>query len=217
MVKKYLITVGKIVSFSFMVVFVILIFHFLYNEGDKPLAIGCLSVAIASLSIFLGICSEKRMWTLTESHYNAQYSDLNTRRLELREKLLAYQAKLRDGSTRAQLRNDEIGYGIFHSFSIWKCLRNLKSIIGLKEYLDSGQQGEVIHEIDCLFQDLGDGKDQFGINLDDNYKGQVQSIYNLVSEFSIFNNDAGRVRRMQDNLGFLRDEGPNHVTHFQRE
>ena len=94
MVSKYLITTGKIISVSFFIIFIILTFYYLYNDGNKTLALGCLSVAIASLSVFLGVCSEKRMWALIKSDYNSQYSDLNTRRLELREKLIKYQEKL---------------------------------------------------------------------------------------------------------------------------
>jgi hypothetical protein len=86
----------------------------------------------------------------------------------------------------------------------------------LREYLDSGKHNEVIHEIDCLFQDLGDGKVQFGITLDENYKRQIQSMYELLSEFPVFTNTSGRVLRIQDNYRFLRDEGPNQVTHFSK-
>ena len=214
MVSRYILKIGKIISFIVMWIFIVLTFYFLYIEKDRPLSIGCLSVAIACLSVFIAICSEKRMRALTDSDYNGQYSDLNTRRLELREKLIKYKSKQALGATRTQLLQDETDYCIYHSFSIWKCLRYLKSIVSLNEFLSPEQRGEVIHEIDCLYQDLGDGKAKFNITIDNNYKEQCQKMYELISEFDIFNADTIRVQRMQNNLGFLRDAGPNNVVHF---
>ena len=83
-----------------------------------------------------------------------------------------------------------------------------------QEFFKTTQKEQLIHEIDCLLIDFGNGKQAFNILIDDNYKQQLQRMYDLISEIDIFNNNRERVQKLQHNLGFLKDEGPTTVQDF---
>ena len=86
--------------------------------------------------------------------------------------------------------------------------------MNFQEFFKRKQKEDLIHEIDCLFIDFGNGKTAFNIAISNEYKRQLQWLYNLISEIDIFNNNMERVNRLQHNLGYLKGEGPTTVQGF---
>jgi len=91
-----------------------------------------------------------------------------------------------------------------HSFTIWKTLTYLKKIFLYKEQLEKDEKEQIIHQIDCLFIDLGLGKGFFDFTILENYQRNLQSMYKLISSLDIFEKDTERVKRIQDNLDYLK-------------
>jgi len=91
-----------------------------------------------------------------------------------------------------------------HSFTIWKSLTYLNRAFFYKKQFGKKEKGALTHQIDCLFIDLGEGKGYFGIDIIPEYQKHLQMVYDKVSSLDIFEKDAKRKKRMQDNLNLLK-------------
>ena len=209
-----IIKIIKSVILLFLLIFTASTLYYIFYEFELTYAIGLLSVSIAILSIFLAYCSDRRMKVLTKAAYNSNYSAFNERRLDLREKLEKYQSLVNSGANRQQIQQAKNDYLIFHSFSIWRCYKLLRDALDFQEFFDRAEKNQLIHEVDCLFMDLGNGKLTLSIIILDNYKKQLQNMYELISGIDIFNEDEERAQRIEYNLAFLKDEGATTVIGF---
>ncbi|MCK4364441.1 MAG: hypothetical protein KAW45_00135 [Thermoplasmatales archaeon] len=91
-----------------------------------------------------------------------------------------------------------------HSFAIWKSLTYLDRAFFYKKQFGKKEKEQIIHQIDCLFIDLGLGKGYFDIDIMPEYQKQLQMMYDKASSLDIFGKDTIRKKRMQVNLDFLK-------------
>ncbi|EMR74745.1 hypothetical protein MBGDF03_01153, partial [Thermoplasmatales archaeon SCGC AB-540-F20] len=82
----------------------------------------------------------------------------------------------------------------------------INKIFIFEGHLLKREKRSLIHEIDCLFFDLIDGKVFFRIPIGDNYKNQLQQSYNQIASLDVFKEKPNRVERMNTNLKFLKDD-----------
>lgn len=176
---------------------------------------GSILISIGIASIVIGISRKSEMMTkaIADSSLLETIGVFEDRRLGIRERFKKIQEKTKiiknysKNSTELQL--DLLDYTIYYSFSIWKCKTYLDRTMIFEKYFSENDENQLIHHIDCLFQDLCLGKQHFNIKLinKENIR-HLESMYDTISQFNRFNLDnieeKPRRERILTNLNVLK-------------
>ena len=138
------------------------------------------------------------------------FGELEDRRLTLREKYRTIQAKLNvpNYPNSLDFQTDMTGYIINYSYSLWKCRTYLERAWIFEEYFKNKEENKLLHFIDCLFQDLCEGKEAFHIPITDENIRHLTFIYNklygLKQFYSRKDSERKRTYRILNNLRYLK-------------
>jgi hypothetical protein len=140
------------------------------------------------------------------------------RRLGLRERWGIFEVKSNVNPGYISRSNvfkiDFTEYTYYISFSIWKCRTYVERALTFQENFVTNEENNLIHQVDCFFQDLCEGHIFFVFHFQINFqlleesRRHIQYIYNQLLTLSLFNlrNDKEQKRRYRilNNLRYLK-------------
>jgi len=185
------------------------------------LSVTSIILALAFFIIAAGLSRKSEIATeaIMNSHLSETLGLFEDRRLTMREKMTIILEKenvVANYNNSTDFLIDVAKFHIYLSFSIWKCRRILNRALLFKNRFKIRDQEKIIHQIDCLFQDLVQGKLNFPITLSNEYKNHLQQMIDIICEFEVFNRDTdkedSRRTRICTNFTCLQDHHSTFMT-----
>lgn len=192
-----------------------LIFSGLYyaSEFNNSEGWGAILISLGVFTIALGISRKSSTTTkgIAYSSFKETYGEFEDRRLALREKNQKIDFKRQNFdnySNSTDERIDILDLNIYLSYSIWKCFTYLDRAMIYRKQMRDNDENDLIHQVDCFFQDLCEGLVVSHIALTNEYQNHLEKMYNIISKFNRFNKDTikeqFRKERILGNLKFLK-------------
>jgi len=161
------------------------------------IGVATVSIGIACHSVVISEQSDEKLRIIEKMNFNRLRGLLVERRLSLRGKMLGLKKSVALEITNNKSIKDQIliraiyEFEIYYSFSIWQSLVYLRQINDLKNRLTKKEKKLILHIIRNLFVDLKEGlyflrnvmKRDY--NIDNNYTGQIQSMFDIIKNFNV--------------------------------
>jgi len=201
-----------------------LIFYGLYHAIKINEGWGAILISLGIFVIAWGISRKSSL--LAEDVAKASLYEtlgrLEDKRLAIRDRFKLIQDKLENKLIDNKSSNFKVvlnEYSRLYTYSVWKCKEYLDEALFFKKYFKNKEENQIIHFIDCFYQDLCDGKRYLGIPLLPEYIHHLEIIYDNIRELEAFdrNTDKAEARRMRllINLDYLRNEQSHHISYFK--
>ena len=180
------------IFYFFAFIFNYVINNYTQYEDSLSWAISLTALALTSFSIKLGRESDERMTTIAGDTFLAIAGTLEDRRLDLKNKRLQYERML---DTHYQntlvFKLAKIDYENILSFSIWKCLTDIRRIEDFKKYMGGGKhlsdkQSKIIKYLKLYFDELIIGRNILQMQISSEYKEQILSMFSIVAEMQLY-------------------------------